>query len=148
MANNYQQWSQTIALKNKKERVWWERVLKRTDEDDEARLRSLGIADEFPSAAPDDWESWPLFEWEVLDGGKALWVYSSESGDLEVLAFLVQQFFRQFRKNGVFRLTWANTCDKMRVGEFGGGALHVDAKKILWHTPGHFFDQIDNGIIT
>ena len=128
MANNYQQWSQTIALNKKKERAWWEKALRGADGDAESRLRSLGIEDEAPTEVEEAWESWPPLEWAILDDGTALWVHSSESGDLAVLAFLVQQFFRQFRKNGVFRLTWADTCDKPRVGEFSGGALHVDAK--------------------
>jgi hypothetical protein len=29
-------------------------------------------------------------------------------------------------------LTYANTCEKPRVGEFGGGAMFVTADNIVW----------------
>jgi len=64
--------------------------------------------------------------WEV-------WFYSEESNDPNAVGMLVQAFFQKFRADGddVFTLTWADYCGKLRIGEFGGGAMAVNKSHIL-----------------
>jgi len=78
----------------------------------------------------------PHGEW-----GRHLWLYTDESGDLERLAHLVQKFLRAFRPHQCWSLTYATTCSKPRVGEFGGGALFVTADNIRWHNADEFIQQ-------
>lgn len=72
-----------------------------------------------------------VFE-EEADGswGRHLWLYAEESGDPGQVAHLVQQFLKKFRPDQCWSLTYATTCSKPRVGEFGGGGLFVTADSI------------------
>ena len=44
---------------------------------------------------------------------------------------LVQKFLKRFRPDQWWSLTYAATCSKPRVGEFGGGAVFVTADEIF-----------------
>ena len=70
--------------------------------------------------------------------GRHLWVYAEEYGDMDRLVHLVQKFLKQFRPHESWSLGYAVTCSKPRVGEFGGGAVHVTAKEIAWEHSGDF----------
>jgi hypothetical protein len=64
--------------------------------------------------------------------GRHLWLYADENGNPDNVAHLVHKFLKQFRPNECWSLTWATTCSKPRVGEFGGGAIFVTAHEIRW----------------
>jgi hypothetical protein len=74
-----------------------------------------------------DWD-FPGFEYKLSKDN--LWAYAEEDGNMDSLCRIVQAFFRKFRPDGFFYVTWANTCSKMRVNEFNGGAMVVTAKNI------------------
>ena len=59
--------------------------------------------------------------------GRHLWFYAEESGSPDNVAWLVQKFLKRFRPDQCWSLTYAATCSKPRVGEFGGGAVFVTA---------------------
>ena len=62
--------------------------------------------------------------------GRHLWVYAEEGGDPDHVAWLVQKFLKRFRPRECWSLTYATTCSKPRIGEFGGGAIFVTADMI------------------
>jgi hypothetical protein len=64
--------------------------------------------------------------------GHHLWLYTEEFGCVDRVAHLVQKFLRMFRPTDCWSLTYATTCSKPRVGEFGGGAVFVSANRINW----------------
>ena len=66
--------------------------------------------------------------------GRHLWLYAEESGDPEQVAHLVRKFLKAFRPAECWSLSYSTTCSKLRVGEFGGGALFVTAADIKWQT--------------
>lgn len=70
---------------------------------------------------------------DQVDSGE-VWFYSEEAEEPMVVAEVVHHFFLEFRKKAkpppVFTLTWATFCDKLRIGEFGGGALIVTREGI------------------
>lgn len=113
MANNYHQWSETLGPLTQEEHDWIHERLADPDED-----------------AP----------WYDLDAGglgfdysleaTVLHVYAEDVGNLETLGLFVQAFLAKFRPKDVWSISWANTCNKMRAGEFGGGAMVVSAKNI------------------
>jgi len=80
-------------------------------------------------------------DWEVHDGCQMpdgtrqeyVW-FHDEAGsmDVDALACLMQAFLKKFRPTEVFALTWASTCSKPRLGEFGGGGFAVSADNIEW----------------
>lgn len=70
---------------------------------------------------------------EIVPDGKGkydIYFVCEESGDPWIVGFLVQMYLRKFHPDGYFTLSYAVTCSKMRVGEFGGGAMFVSADSI------------------
>ena len=120
MANSFLQFSELIELANEEEVAWVRRQL-----DD---------------SAPEAQREWELpedesngFDWQILEeseGQRRLWLYAEESGDPLAVGRFVQAYLKRFQPTGSFALTYACTCEKPRVGEFGGGAIYVTAKSI------------------
>lgn len=120
MANNYQQFSALLAVSDPEERRWWEQILASRDDPDGPLLKIVA-ADGTGAAG---------FDAELVDDG--VWFFAEECGDVEQVAVVVQEFFRQHRRGGVWGFEWADWCSKLRIGEFGGGAVVVTAGDIRW----------------
>lgn len=73
---------------------------------------------------------WPDFGWAFVNADETLWIHSDESGSVDNVAAFVQEFLRKFRPTSFWKLTWASTCSRLRVGELGGGALFVTARRV------------------
>jgi hypothetical protein len=87
-----------------------------------------GFCHSFDDSDPDGW-------------GRHLWLHAEEGACLDRLAYLVKKFLKQFRPDQCWSLTYAATCSKQRVGEFGGGALFVTADQVLWQNAYDFVEQ-------
>ena len=71
-----------------------------------------------------------------------MWLYAEEWGDVEHVACLVRQFLLRFRPDRCWSLTYSCTCSKLRVGEFGGGAVFVTADEVKYqHADGFVVEQ-------
>ena len=57
------------------------------------------------------------------------------------MAHLVQKFLKKFRPDQCWSLTYATTCSKPRLGEFGGGAVFVTADSICWNSSYDFVEE-------
>ncbi len=78
---------------------------------------------------------------DTRDGwGRHLWLYTDESGKPAQVAWLVRKFLKQFRADQCWSLTYATTCSKLRVGDFGGGAVFVTADRIFWQNAYDFVE--------
>jgi hypothetical protein len=113
MANNYLQFSEVLKLKNATQVKWAYAYLTKParDESDE---HGLG------------------FDWSI-DEKRELWLRDDgEYGDVDAVASFVQAYLVKFDPQGIFTLSWAETCSSPRAGEFGGGAFCVTAKKQEW----------------
>ncbi|NLX98374.1 MAG: hypothetical protein GXY83_19625 [Rhodopirellula sp.] len=75
-----------------------------------------------------------------VDSGRCLHIYSQDWGSLDGVAHLVQKFLKKFRPKECWSLTWAETCSKPRIGNFGGGWMFVTAEKVEW---GDTFSQAE-----
>jgi hypothetical protein len=73
--------------------------------------------------------------------GRHLWLYTEEGGEPDHVAWLVQEFLKRFHPQECWSLTYATTCSKPRVGEFGGGAVFVTAEEIRWQNAYEFVEQ-------
>ena len=62
-------------------------------------------------------------EYEIESDG--VWAYAEEYGDPERLAGIVATYQQQFDRQDGWVLSWAQTCSKMRLDEFTGGAVAV-----------------------
>lgn len=130
LANNYLQFSEIIEKVTAEEAAW-------------AKARLHEMTEKFSDHNGD--EGW-YFEWSIHEAhdpadGPHIWVYSEEGAEPEHVAVFFQEFLKKFRPDSCLSLTWAAFCDKLRVGEFDGGAVFVTAKDIIWHTTGSFLDE-------
>ncbi len=152
MAEYFTQWSTELEIKSEEERAWLDEVLSLNLEDMEDEdedfdqyqvmadvKKNLGF-----QLTEDDFDigSFPGFEFRVSK--ENLWAYSEDDGNLDVLSRIVQAFFKKFRPDGFFYVTWANTCNKMRVNEFNGGAMVVTAETIKFFNVTDFVREQEN----
>jgi hypothetical protein len=140
VADNFLQFAATIENLTEEEDAW---VL------DQQRIESGEDRPKFLRAHPelDVYGDGTLdIRVDVIRDGEAgaqtrrLWIYSDEGVELEQLGHFLQAFLQKFRPDEHFTLTYAEWCTKLQVGAFGGGALWIDAQRILWH---HVQDWLD-----
>ena len=88
----------------------------------------------------------PEFQFEFVeddpDEGRYLWIYSNDYGNIDKVGHFVQTFLKRFRPNECWSLTYACTCSKPRVGQFGGGTVIVTASDIIWHDAHAIADRV------
>ena len=56
---------------------------------------------------------------EIREG--SVWMYAEETADLGALWYQIEEWQKAYGIKAPFTMTWADTCSKPRVGEFGGG---------------------------
>jgi hypothetical protein len=164
LANNYLQFSEVIPRITPAEEQWLDEQLAVIyvfdgEEYDEEHLpagKALNEADyggcrAFRDVEGGEWgdeEAGFEYSFDTDEGGpenwgRHLWIYAEEGGDVERVAHLVQKFLKKFRPEECWSLSYATTCSKPRVGEFGGGAVFVTAADIKWQsTYGFICDEL------
>jgi hypothetical protein len=110
MANNYLQFSEAIYELKAEEKDWLEKRLNQMESEEEAP-----------------------FDYTFTNNSVNF--FAEEYGDTYALALLVQEFLAKFRPNKSFSINYAETCSKMRVEEFSGGAVFVTAHGIEYCNP-------------
>lgn len=114
MANNYQLFSTEIENLSQEEKDWWTKAIDKLENSDEEH------------------EGYVDFQWSFQ--GENLWIHADESGDVDQVGSLVQEFIQACRPDYIFSFEWANTCSKPRIDEFGGGAAVVTKDDITYIT--------------
>lgn len=75
-------------------------------------------------------EDWPRFSW-TFDGDE-LWIFSDDNGCVDHVGIFVQRFLSRWRPEGIFKLTWSDTCSSLRIGAFSGGWLVVSKDEVIY----------------
>lgn len=70
------------------------------------------------------------FDWYVEDG--KLGLCHDETIDMEAAVTVAQLLLDMDDNDTVYAATWADTCSKPRVDEFGGGAVVFDRHRAEW----------------
>jgi len=128
MANNYLQFSEEITKLKPKEKEWILKELSPPTDPTEAFLDQW--LKDHPIDDPDDWEHWPGFDWKIENEDSSLWLYAVDGGNMGDVIVFVQRFLKRWRPKQIFTLSWAETCSRPRIGEFGGGWLAVSANAV------------------
>lgn len=80
--------------------------------------------------------------WLSLDHAEAeddtVWIASEEGTDLEFLSDVLQDYLQHNDHHGSIGFSWAETCSKLRVDEFGGGAVFITAFSQVWLNTHHW----------
>jgi len=129
MANNYLEFSECIEELTDEEIAFFDACFKWEppyNEDHE-----LPEDFEWPAWYDQDAES-VGFDYDLDRKARTLDFYGEEYGNVDTVGALVHEFIVKFRPDFVFHLTFAETCSKLRTGEFGGGALVVSKYGIEW----------------
>ena len=163
MANNYLEFSEVLTQLGQEEEKWLRDQLEfvyvfgdqEYTEDELPERLAAKDADWIGCRVYRDLEEYDSSEFEFVGfeytfhdddhppggWGRHLWLYAEESGFVDRLAHLVQKFLRKFRRDQCWSLTYATTCSKPRVGEFGGGAGFITAKEIKWQNAYDFIEE-------
>jgi len=125
MADNYLEFSEIIDNLTVKEAAWLDRQLE-TD----TKANCPVFLRDFKDRDPYDTDCGFAYSFEECGDRRYLWISSAEGSNVDCAARLVQKFLKRFRPDQCWSLTYAETCSKLRAGEFGGGAVFVTADKI------------------
>lgn len=143
MANNYVEFSQWLPVENEEQKAWLEEFLKSPPDDHNEYLKWCKNRNVDPDADVHRW--WPGLR--ILEKNApnpwGLWVRADDVAAVDFVAHMVQTFFARFEINRFFKLTWAETCSKLRVGEFSGGGFLVFpfGKEVKWFIPNELMDN-------
>jgi hypothetical protein len=87
-------------------------------------------------------------EVEVEPNG--IWFYYSESINPDHVEIIARAVINEFKIDKPFYCSWAYTCDKPRIDEFGGGAFVIKRGfKTLWvDALTYVQDQCEKGLLT
>ncbi len=75
----------------------------------------------------------PDFGFKIMhskEWGQYAWFYAEASGSISQVAETVQEFIKVMCPKSSFSMTWADYTDKLRPGQFDGGAIFVTADDI------------------
>jgi hypothetical protein len=142
MASNYLEFSERIDNLSPAEKEWIDALPSAIEYEDNPdfhdekewegalvdKLASIGI--DVDNDVIDTLDMFPYFNYEIEQGG--WWIYAEESAYLDHIAYVVQAFIKKFRPDYIFKLCWAEYCDKPRVGEFGGGWLAISKDEVVY----------------
>lgn len=78
---------------------------------------------------------------QIEDGyQEGLWLYADNCGDVEYTAELLSSFLIAFNLDTILSFSWANTCSKMRLDEFDGGAVVISKDETRFLSPSRWID--------
>lgn len=77
--------------------------------------------------------------------GNRVQIASKDGTNLEFLADVLQNYLRKNDPESSIGFSWAHTCGTMRPGEFGGGAVCIDAKRQTWLDTDKWIEQTIGG---
>jgi len=125
MADNYLEFSEVIDNLTTAEGDWLDQQL-----DTDAKADCPVFLADFPGRDPYDTDCGFTYSFEEYGGRRWLSLTSAEGSNVDYLTHLIGKFLRRFRPDQCWSLTYSISCSKMRIGEFGGGAVFVTADKI------------------
>lgn len=137
MANNYTSASFTIPVKDEDAARRWMQALEAWYRDETQHLEPAVFgakAAMIESRLRREFEQGLGFQWEVepVCGTSRLWIAHEESIDMETAIDVAMAILELDENDEVYTAEWANTCDKPRVDEFGGGAVAFSRARSAW----------------
>jgi DNA-directed RNA polymerase subunit RPC12/RpoP len=143
MANYYTLFSEVIPHLTDGERAWLEWALRDPYEIDAQDYDAW--MEEFGDVLEEVEEQGHGFGYRFGDDsewGSHLWLFSEDSGNVDNVISLVHAFLEKLRPGDTWSITWAQTCSKPRVGEFGGGWAVVTAESVESGTTWQMVERI------
>lgn len=121
MANNYLQFSTQYKFPREVPQEEQDELLKKISE--------IGVRSQAAQYGDDVDEETPFEDQyagcSVEMESEGVWFYSEESGEPDCAAAMIKFLQDYFEDDQVHAFAWAYTCSKMRLNEFGGGAVAI-----------------------
>lgn len=144
MANNYLQFSTEISELTVKETEWLKELLDTLSCVNECDISSEESVNDFRDRYYNVEEALLILgeeetfdvSYSESDVNHTLWLYAEESGNIYQAGTLIQEFLKKFRITQTHLLSWADTCSKMRIDQFGGGTMLITAD-FIYMQPDH-----------
>ena len=143
MSNNYLKFSEELDRLTSREMDWWVSILDEIDR----RLKDADLVE----TGPFEDEEWEWIHTDFVEAGcidfryvvksNSIFFYAEEHGNPAQVCNLVQQFFNLFRPDGQFHITWAEYCDRPKIGHARGGAAAVTKDTISWLSADSWLDN-------
>ena len=145
MANNYTQFS--FVVKTTEEQKDW---LTEKHNNCLDRFDTIHSNEEMTAEQILEDNNQPVGElnFESIPGSSSMLIYAEESGDIDYTTKLLQSYLKNFDLPDVISFEWADICDKMRPGEFGGGAAAVSRTSIASFTTGNLRVKLEAAFAT
>lgn len=149
MANNYLQFSAALDDLTQEEAAWVATLaslgnsrddLEHFDEDGTGKSELGKLAEKLWGDA----DTYISCDQEETNGVWSIWFYSEEGNDPYAVGQVVQEFIKKFRPGSGFKwgMQWAETCSRLRLDEFGGGAIAVTEDKIVCMSTSYLLEQM------
>ena len=136
MANNYLQYAVEVTGLTDEEIAWLWQALTWDLSEEQAKAEAQG-ADPDTVTPPGWWEEDAEcvgLSYELDQEHREVLLYAEEHGNAGCAAELLFAFVTEFRPAAIYTIEWAETCSRMRPGEFGGGACVISHEGIRWHS--------------
>ncbi len=141
MTDSYRQFSATIAGLTEEQAAWARERLAYLDnhleelidvEPDESDKEALRIHQELLEGEYEVGFTNLGFNWTVDKAGENynVEIVSEEHGNQFHVALFVREYLKNFKPDGFFTMTYADTCSRPMNDGYGGGAIVVTADKI------------------
>jgi hypothetical protein len=130
MANNYTLFSEKIEGLTSAA-AEWVGMVRALDPEVPEDLEKLMTELDLTSDPDEELDNWPSFEAELEDGETNLWLYSEEGLMDQHLIWFIQALISKFLPpDYVFTASFACTCSKPQLGEFGGYWLAISKDEV------------------
>lgn len=141
MANYYVNYSEIIPKLNPEEKDWLKKELS-VDTDKMSEEEEIAWKAERTTEVSDIvGRYWPEFEWgfqKDKERGMYLWVTDGVIANMDHVLNLFQRFLIRWRPEELLVIRWSESCDKPRVGAFGGGAFVLSATESTYINTGEW----------
>lgn len=134
MADNYLQYSVEVTGLTDEEIAWFQQALTWDLSEEQEKAKAQG-ADPDTVTPPGWWEEDAEcvgLSYELDQVRREVLLYAVENGNAGCAAELLFAFVTEFRPAAIYTIEWAETCSRMRPGEFGGGACVISREGIEW----------------
>lgn len=138
MADNYLQYAVEVTDLTDEEIAWLRQALTWDLSEEQEKAKAQG-ADPDTVTPPGWWEEYAEcvgLSYELDQVRREVLLYAVENGNAGCAAELLFAFVTEFRPAAIYTIEWAETCSRMRPGEFGGGACVISREGIRWQRTG------------
>jgi hypothetical protein len=130
MSNNYTEFSVAVNFTSKQGVRYAKHKL-------DAMFAQKEVYQKDPDGEPDDAGCTFYAEWEA----KSLILWHDEYGRVDHAAEFIQKMMQAGHVAEPVTVQWAETCDRARPDNFGGGAVLVTKDKLYWFVPQYLAEK-------